>query len=165
MTIHENENVYFLLMVLSGTAMVIGFIGFLLSLGYGSLWMHVSITVLVLACLVFVVSAVPVLRNEALAQALTGIPEQQQALFRDTYHQQDELAAIEVHEDMMRAVLPLRTTLYVVAAVYAGTVVIQPTAWAVIVSTVVLGVLLTWLLSEIRASLTRHFRMAVRRWS
>ncbi len=165
MTIHENENVYFYLMVLSGTAMVIGFMGFLLSLGYGSFWMHVSITVLVLACLAFVVSAVPVSHNEALAQALTKLPEQEQALFRDTYHQQDELVVIEVHEEMMRAVLPLRTTLYVVAAVYAGTVVIKPTAWAVIVSTAVLGVLLTWLLSEIRASLRRHFRMAVQRWS
>ena len=37
---------------------------------------------------------------------------------------------IEVHEEMMRAVLPLQTTVYVVAAVYAGTVVIKPTAWA-----------------------------------
>ena len=75
MTIHENENVYVYLLVLSGTAMVIGFMGFLLSLGYGSFWMHVSITVLVLACLAFVVSAVPVSHNEALAQAVTKLRE------------------------------------------------------------------------------------------
>lgn len=70
---------------------------------------------------------------------------------------------MEAYDDIMRAALPFRLTLYVVAAGYSGVVLIKPTLWVVVVSTVVLAGLLAALLTELRASLGRRFAMAVRR--
>ncbi len=143
--------------------MILGFVGYLVSWTDGIIWPELSITVIVLGAVTFVFSAVPVAHQETFDKVLAALPEGREATLRDAYYRQEGMDMVEAYDDIMRAALPFRLTLYVVAGGYAGVVLIKPTLWVVVVSTVVLAGLLAALLTELRASLGRRFAMAVRR--
>lgn len=79
----KQNTAYSYLMLFSSLAMILGFVGYLVSWTDGIFWPELSITVIVLGAITFVFSAVPVAHQETFDKVLAVLPEERQATFRD----------------------------------------------------------------------------------